>query len=147
SSIAIDASVGGRCFTERRTLVIDDLYAEETAEAAQTAWLGGGSIVLAPLVHGDRTLGVLSVHAREQATFGPEAAAAMGLMARSAAVALRNAELVARLASSERASRALVEQSADAMLVLDADGVVLAGNHAAAGLLGYSVDELSTLQD
>jgi PAS domain S-box-containing protein len=147
SSISIDASVGGRCFTERRTLVIDDLHAEETAEAAQTAWLGGGSIVLAPLVHGDRTLGVLSVHARQQAAFGDEAAARMGLMARSAAVALRNAELVARLASSERASRALVEQGADATLVIDSDGAVLAANHAAADLLGYPTDELASLRD
>jgi PAS domain S-box-containing protein len=147
SSIPIDASVGGRCLTERRTLVIDDLCAEETAQAAQTAWLGGGSIVLAPLVHGDRALGVLSVHARAQSAFGDDAAAAMGLLARSAAVALRNAELVARLASSERASRALVEQSADAMLVLDSDGAVLAGNHAAGGLLGYPVEELPTLSD
>jgi PAS domain S-box-containing protein len=147
SSISIDASVGGRCFTQRETLVIDDLYAEETAEAAQTAWLGGGSIVLAPLVHGDRTLGVLSVHARGQGTFGAEAAATIALMARSAAIALRNAELVARLSSSEQASRALVEQGADATLVLDSDGAVLAANAAAAELLGYTRTELTLLRD
>ncbi|HEX7083372.1 MAG TPA: PAS domain S-box protein [Gaiellaceae bacterium] len=147
SSILIDDSLGGRCFLERRTLVVDDLYTEPTAEPVHTSQLQGGSMVLSPLVHGERALGVLSVHARGVGAFTEDAASTTALMARSAAIALRNAELVAHLASAEQASRALVEQGADAMLVLDGDGGVLAGNRAAETLLGYGPGELAGLRD
>src|SRR5665213_4502723 len=64
---------------------------------------------------------------------------------RSAAIALRNAALVERLADSERQYRELYDQSADATLVSDLDGNLLDANESAAALLWYTVDELRTM--
>jgi PAS domain S-box-containing protein len=55
---------------------------------------------------------------------------------------LRNAEVVAKLAASERSYRELHDRAADAILVTDLNSVILDANDAAASLLLYSVDEL-----
>jgi PAS domain S-box-containing protein len=112
SSIASEGSVGGRCFREGRPLLIADLSCEPTAEAERVDNLGGGSIVLAPLVHGDRTLGVLSVHAAARGAFTTDSLATLALLARSAAIALRHAHVIERLASAEQ-NETLLRDSLD----------------------------------
>ena len=105
---------------------------------------GAGTIVLAPIEYDGAIRGILGVRSadgrRVRRARGRDAIA---LLARGAAVALRNAELVERLATSERRYRELHAQAADAMLVCDIDGSLLDANDAAAALLWYSGEELA----
>jgi two-component system cell cycle sensor histidine kinase/response regulator CckA len=101
-----------------------------------------GAIVLAPLVYDGATRGVLGVRSRRLDAFGENEVEAMRLLAQSAAIALRNAELIENLAASERQYRDLHAHAADATLVYDLDGNLLDANEAAAALLWYRADEL-----
>jgi two-component system cell cycle sensor histidine kinase/response regulator CckA len=104
-----------------------------------------GAIMLAPIVYDGATRGILGVRSQLPDAFGGPDAETIRLLARSAAVALRNAEVVERLAASERAYRELHAQAADAILVGDLDGNLTDANAAAAALLGYTVDELGAM--
>jgi PAS domain S-box-containing protein len=64
------------------------------------------------------------------------------MLAAGASIALRNAEVIERLAASERNYRELHDRAADAIIVTNTDAVVIDTNEAAAELLLRSVDEL-----
>ena len=104
-----------------------------------------GAIVLAPVVYDGATRGVLGVRSRLPDAFGEAEVETTRLLAQSAAIALRNAALVERLAASEKAYRDLHTQAADATLVGDLEGNLTDANEAAAALLWYTVDELRTM--
>jgi PAS domain S-box-containing protein len=98
--------------------------------------------VLAPVVYDGETRGIVGVRSADPAAFDEDDIETARLLAQSAAIALRNAALVERLADSERRYRELYDQSADATLVSDLEGKLLDANEAAAALLWYTVDEL-----
>jgi PAS domain S-box-containing protein len=104
-----------------------------------------GAILLVPIVYDGATRGILGCRSRRRDAFGELDVETTRLLARSAAIALRNAELVERLAASERQYRELHAQAADATLVGDLEGHVIDANEAAAALLLFSVDELRTM--
>ncbi|HEX4680417.1 MAG TPA: PAS domain S-box protein [Gaiellaceae bacterium] len=106
---------------------------------------GAGAIVLAPIVYDGETRGILGVRSADPEAFDKDDIETARLLAQSAAIALRNAALIERLADSERRYRELYDQSADATLVSDLDGKLLDANEAAAALLWYTVDELRTM--
>ena len=101
-----------------------------------------GAIVLAPIVYDGEARGIVGVRSEDPQAFGPDDIETTRLLAQSAAIALRNAALVERLAEGERRYRDLYDQSADATLVYDRDGKLLDANEAAAALLWYPVAEL-----
>ena len=104
-----------------------------------------GAILLAPIVYDGATRGILGVRSQLPDAFGELDVETIRLLAQSAAIALRNAALVERLAESERAYRELHAQAADAILVSDLEGNFSDANDAASVLLGYTVDELRAM--
>jgi PAS domain S-box-containing protein len=100
------------------------------------------SIVLAPLQWEGRVRGVLGVRSSSDSAFDEAGVEEIRMLAAGASIALRNAEVVAKLAASERSYRELHDRAADAILVTDLNSVILDANDAAASLLLYSVDEL-----
>jgi PAS domain S-box-containing protein len=103
---------------------------------------GAASIVLAPVQWEGRVRGVLGVRSSSLEAFDDAGVEEVRMLAAGASIALRNAEVVARLAASERRYRELHDQAADAILVTNADAVIIDANEAAAALLLHSVDEL-----
>jgi PAS domain S-box-containing protein len=106
---------------------------------------GAGTIVLAPIDYDGATRGILGLRSAAADAFDDSAVETIGLLAVGAAVALRNAEVVERLAAGERKYRLLHTHAADGILVSDTHGQLLDANDAAAALLWYSVDELRTM--
>jgi two-component system, cell cycle sensor histidine kinase and response regulator CckA len=104
-----------------------------------------GAVLLAAVVYDGETRGIVGVRSADPDAFGNDDIETARLLAQSAAIALRNAALVERLADSERRYRELYDQSADATLVSDLDGNLLDANDAAAALLWYGVEELRTM--
>ena len=103
---------------------------------------GAGAIVLAPIDYDGATRGILGLRSPDPNAFDHASVETISLLATSAAVAMRNAEVSKGLARSERHYRELHTQSADATLVSDADGRLLDANAAAEALFWYTVDEL-----
>jgi two-component system, cell cycle sensor histidine kinase and response regulator CckA len=103
---------------------------------------GAASIVLARLEWDDRVRGVLGVRSSSLEAFDDSGVEEVRMLAAGASIALRNAELIAKLAASERSYRELHDHAADAILVFDAGSVILDANEAAAALLWRPVDEL-----
>ncbi|MGH3026725.1 MAG: GAF domain-containing protein, partial [Gaiellaceae bacterium] len=83
------------------------LRASAGPEVARCLTPGAGAIVLAPLDYDGATRGILGVRSADPKAFQENAVEAAGMLARSASIALRNAELVERLAESERHYRDL----------------------------------------
>ena len=103
---------------------------------------GAASIVLAPLHWEGRVRGVLGVRSSSVDAFDDAGVEEIRMLAAGASIALRNAEVITKLAASERSYRELHDQAADAILVTDTNAVITDANEAAAALLLHSVDEL-----
>ena len=138
-TLPIEQTLGEICLRNGGVTV---LRADAGPEVARCLTPGAGAIVLAPIEYDGAVRGILGVRSPDAAAFDDHEVEAVGLLARGAAVALRNAELVERLAGY----RELYAQAADATLVCDLDGNVLDANDAAAALLWYPVDELRGMQ-
>ncbi|HEV7641611.1 MAG TPA: PAS domain S-box protein, partial [Gaiellaceae bacterium] len=121
------------------------LRGSDGAEMDRSLTADAGAIVLAPITYDGETRGILGVRSADPEAFDEDDLETARLLAQSAAIALRNAALIERLAESERRYRELYDQSADATLVSDLDGNLLDANEAAAALLWYSVHELRAM--
>ena len=152
-ALGADAPLFGRTMPMEATLGVECAETGEVqvlrqatgADMARSLTEDTGAILLVPIVYDGATRGVLGVRSRLPDAFGALEVETARLLAQSAAIALRNANLVERLAASERRYRELHDQAADATLVCGVDGNLLEANDAAAELLLYSVDELRTM--
>ena len=138
-TLPIDETLGVECLRRGGVTV---LRATEGPEVQRCLTPGAGAIVLAPIDYDGATRGILGLRSPDPNAFDHASVETISLLATSAAVAMRNAEVVEGLARSERHYRELHTQSADATLVSDADGRLLDANAAAEALFWYTVDEL-----
>jgi PAS domain S-box-containing protein len=140
--IPLHETLGGRTV---RTGEIAVLRAEPGKTLGESLTDDARVIVLMPVFYDGATRGILGVRSSRDDAFAEKEILTAELLARSAAIALRNAELVERVERSEREYRRLHDQAADAILVTDASGYLLDANEEAAILLGYSVGELRSM--
>ena len=141
-TLPIDETLGVECLRRGGVTV---LRATEGPEVQRCLTPGAGAIVLAPIDYDGETRGILGLRSPDPNAFDQASVETISLLATSAAVAMRNAEVVEGLARSEQHYRELHTQSADATLVSDADGRLLEANAAAEALFWYTVDELRQL--
>ncbi|HEV2591606.1 MAG TPA: PAS domain S-box protein [Gaiellaceae bacterium] len=140
--IPLGETLGGRTVQTGELAV---LRAGEGSTLDESLTAGAGVIVLVPVFYDGATRGILGVRSHRPDAFTENDILTADMLARSAAIALRNAELVERVERSEREYRRLHDQAADAILVTDAEGHLLDANEEAAALLGYSVGELRSM--
>ncbi len=107
----LDETLGVECV---RTGELHVLRGSDGADMGRSLTMNAGAIVLAPVVYDGETRGILGIRSADPDAFGKEELETALLLAQSAAVALRNAALVERLADSERRYRDLYDESADA---------------------------------
>jgi PAS domain S-box-containing protein len=137
--IPLGETLGHVC-VERGDVAV--LRATDGTEVERCLTAGAGAIVLAPIEYDGAVRGVLGVRSADAAAFSEAEVVQIRLLARSAAIALRNAEVLARLEESERRYRDQHVHGADAVLVTDPDAWIVDANDAAAALFGYTVEEL-----
>jgi PAS domain S-box-containing protein len=140
--LALADTLGAQCIEAGRIVV---LRATTGPDVSRCLTPGAGAILLAPIDYDGETRGVLGVRSADAEAFSDADVESVHLLTRGASVALRNAELVGRLAESERQYRELYAQAADATLVSDLEGNLLDANEAAAAMLWYSIDELRSM--
>jgi PAS domain S-box-containing protein len=136
-SFAVDETLGAECLRRRELTVMRDVQ--------NTISPGARAVVLAPVEYNGAIRGLLGVRSDSPDAFTDGEIETVRLLARAAAIAMRNAELAERLASGERHYREFHEQAADATVVTDREQNFLEANEAAAALLWYSTEELCRL--
>ena len=141
-TMLLEDTLGATC---ARTREVQVLRGASGSDMSGSLTVEAGAIVLAPIVYDGALRGILGVRSRLLDAFGEPEVERTRLLAQAAAIALRNAELVERLAASERQYRVLHAQAADATLVADLEGNIIDANEAAAALLLYSVEELCSM--
>ncbi|HUU93643.1 MAG TPA: ATP-binding protein [Phycisphaerae bacterium] len=110
--------------------------------AAAAQRFGITHVVAVPLLFRDEAVGVLSAgHARAEA-FTDEDVQLLQTLCAHAAVAFENARLYERAVESEAKYRVLVENAQAAIIVVDAYRNVTFWNRGAAGLFGWTADEV-----
>ncbi|MGZ4333220.1 MAG: PAS domain S-box protein [Gaiellaceae bacterium] len=149
-----DVALQGRTFRLEETLGATCLDAGDLTVLRKTTGpevdrcltAGAASIALAPLEWDGRVRGILGVRSTSLDAFDDAGVEEIRMLAAGASIALRNAEVIAVLAASERHYRELHDQAADAILVTDGTGRILDANEAAAALLWRPVEELLTMR-
>src|SRR5262249_24906459 len=95
--LRIDGSLSGHCLTHGRTAVCHDTETDSRVDRAAARRVGARSVVLVPLRHDDRLVGVLKVVSDRPDAFEPGDVEVLELLADLMGSAIARAELLARL--------------------------------------------------
>jgi PAS domain S-box-containing protein len=122
---------------------------------AAAAGLALSTVVALPLVIEDKLIGALYIFRTSGGAFSANDRTLLGAFADQAAIAVRNAELYQQASEEREALSAIIENSADGVLILDAGGRVQAFNRALGRMtgwneqqtLGHPASEVLTLHD
>ena len=161
--LSMEGSLNGRAITQRRTLIVNDVMADDRADMSVATKLGVNKVVIAPLLYGDTALGtIFAFNSADGSSFDEEDAEILEAFAAQAAIALHNAQIfeteekrlkeltalrsaqdenVQRLQSLVRAGMALNSRlSLDDVLqtLLDSAREVIRARYAALGILDSS---------
>lgn len=144
--ISTEGTLAGRCIRAGRPLRFNDAWEEDHPRPDLLRHMGVRSTVLAPIVRGDRVLGVLKLHAGRPGLFTDEDLDRVERFASAASVGLTEASEVAAnraRAESETRYRAIFESAIDyAIVVMDLDGRVTNWNEGARRILGWTEEEM-----
>ncbi|UCC74498.1 MAG: GAF domain-containing protein [Gemmatimonadota bacterium] len=92
--LSMEGSLNGIAITERRTLIINDVMADERADHVMAAKLGARQEVISPLYYGNQPLGtIFAFNSAEHRDFNDSDAEILEALAAQAAVALHNAHI------------------------------------------------------
>lgn len=94
------------------------------------------SALAAPLVVGERLVGVLLVESTEPRPFGERESKLLAVLAHETAVAIHRTQLFDRVALGKREWEATFDAMEDAVLLLDREGRILRANVPAGGVFG-----------
>ena len=137
-------SLAGRVAELGQPLISNDAPNDPRITIPVVAAEGYLSIVIVPLIVGERVIGTLNVHsALRRDAFGQSQVQVLSLLANPVAVAIENARLHAATVESEVRYRSMFEGTLDGLVIADGeDGRILDANPAYQKMLGYSLAEL-----
>jgi PAS domain S-box-containing protein len=99
------------------------------------SWIG------APLMLGDRAVGIISVDSHAVGAYGDEEAELISAFADQAATAVANAQLFSEIQSQKDYSESLVNNSPVAIVTIDMEDNIVSWNPSAQTLFGYEAEE------
>jgi len=135
----------GRAYSEGRLIRVDDLRTHPLRRPDVGRVSAMKSMMVAPLIAEQRTLGVISAITPLMAAFGEHQEEVFTAIARNVAVALAAAE-AREAAQREAAMKAtIIAQMTDGLVVADRQGTIIECNAAAAELLDLQPSEVLAL--
>lgn len=135
-------SLSGLCVREGQLVSCEDTETDERIDREATRRLGAGSMVIAPLRHGERVFGVLKAGARQPRSFGDRERKVVSIFAGILGTILaRSLEQELEQRSSALLADAFM-QAATGMCLVSLDGGFLKVNAALSAMIGYSAEEL-----
>jgi PAS domain S-box-containing protein len=119
---------------------VPDLYARLQLVAA-SAGISLRQVVGLPLTLEDKLIGVIYVFRTRDTAFSANDRQVLSSFADQAAIAVRNATLYQQLAEEKRRVDAIIENSADGVLILDAKCRIQTMNRALAEITGWTTEQ------
>jgi len=119
---------------------VPDLYARLQLVAASAA-INLRQVVGLPLTLEDKLIGVIYVFRTRDTAFSANDRQVLSSFADQAAIAVRNATLYQQLAEEKRRVDAIIENSADGVLILDAECRIQTMNRALAEITGWTPEQ------
>jgi PAS domain S-box-containing protein len=146
-------SLSGIALRARRPVISDDPSREFPRMAEVYARYGIRALMAAPILIGDRIIGMLAVRGTRPSLFARDDLAVLGILADQAAIAFENARLLAEVRALHAEERrhgqavqtrlaAIVESSPDAITGQSLEGTMTDWNPGAERLYGYTADEI-----
>jgi PAS domain S-box-containing protein len=146
-------SLSGIALRARRPVMSDDPSREFPQMAEIYARYDIRALLAAPILIGDRIIGMLAVRGTRPSLFARDDLGVLGILADQAAIAIENARLLAQVRALHEEERrhgraaqarlaAIVESSPDAITGQTVDGTLTDWNQGAERLYGYSADEI-----
>jgi PAS domain S-box-containing protein len=108
---------------------------------ASAAGLALSQVVALPLVIEDHRLGAIYIFRTRGGAFSASDRALLAAFADQAAIAVRNAELYQQASQERLALLAIIDNSADGVMILDAAGRIQVFNRTLARMTGWDADE------
>jgi len=147
-----NAGIAGECFSSGRVINIADAYNDSrfNPEVDRHTGYRTHSMLCMPIVaRGERKIGVMQILNRKGGPFGSADERRLRAFSAQAAVAIENAQLFKDVSAARNYNEAILHSMNNAVLTLDADGILKKVNEAArrilhrndAELLGHSLDE------
>ena len=130
-SLPIDSSLAGLAYRTRQVQRTSDAQRDSRAHAPTAQRGKFGSLVHAPLIAGEKVIGVISVAATRPAVMDDIDARTLEMIAGFAAAAFERATTTRRLEASEQRARAVLDNAPDPIIVIDAGGSIVDFNPAA----------------
>ncbi len=112
-----------------------------TQQLAQDAGLGLSQVVRLPMISGDTLVGMIYVFLVGQKILSPDAPELLQSFADQAAIAVRNARLYQEVIAEKQRLDAILEQSADGVMILDQQLHIAVFNGALSHMTGWSAAE------
>ncbi|MGP1677162.1 MAG: GAF domain-containing protein [Burkholderiales bacterium] len=140
-----DAGIAGECFTSASVINILDAYqdARFNPEFDRRTGYRTRSMLCMPIVaKGGRVLGVMEILNRRAGAFGPGDERRLHAFCAEAAVAIQNAQLFEEISAERNYNESILRSMSNAVLTLDADGVLRKVNQAAVRILRRAECEL-----
>jgi PAS domain S-box-containing protein len=139
--LASAGSLSGRSVAEKAVLRCDDAETDARVDAAACRAIGIRSMVIAPLLEGDRAIGALKTFSPEANAFGDLDTYALQLLAGMTSTALTHARAFRERQESEERYRMLFDRNVAGVFRSTLDGRILDCNDALARFLGYDSRE------
>ncbi|MBN1937754.1 MAG: GAF domain-containing protein [Anaerolineae bacterium] len=124
----LDQGLAGWVSRHRQGAIIADvLHDSRWINFADDNFVGGAAIGV-PLVRRDRLVGVLTLRHTQAGKFNDSHLALLSSVAEQSAIAIENARLFYTVQAEQARLKAIIDGASDAIVVTDADGVVLMMN-------------------
>lgn len=136
--LLIDGSLSGLAHRKGESIRCDDASTDNRADRDACRKLGIRSMIVTPLVHRNRTLGVLKAFSERPNFFDDLDTYSVQLLAGMTSVALLLADELHQRQASEERYRMLFEKNVAGVFRTTRDGRILDCNDAFASCLGYS---------
>jgi PAS domain S-box-containing protein len=142
--IELAGSLAGRCVLEGRPLVCEDSELDERVDREGCRRTGTRSIVVVPLFHDGKSVGILKVSSSRARAFGTREVELLDMMAGFVSAALVHAAALDALRLQEEELRLTFEIAPIGMAIVGLDGRIMRVNASLCTSLGYSAEALSS---
>jgi adenylate cyclase len=139
------AGIAGECFTTGTAINILDAYkdARFNPQFDRSTGFRTRSMLCMPIVaRGGQVIGVMQILNRRLGAFGPADERRLHAFCAEAAVAIQNAQLFEDISAERNYNESILRSMSNAVLTLDADGVLRKVNEAATRILSRTESQL-----
>ena len=140
-----NAGIAGECFSYGKVINLADAYADArfNQEVDRHTGYRTHSMLCMPIIaRGERKIGVMQILNRRGGAFGPAEERRLRAFSAQAAVAIENAKLFEEVRAERNYNEAILHSMNNAVLTLDASGVVRKVNGSAVRILRHGAEEL-----